>query len=280
MINAFRNLAMALVLSLCAVVAHADEGDAFRKLPWQDGPIKVDVGANATLEVPKGYSFLGPDGTRKLEELLHNPPDDEPTYTFAPSDGSWLAYFAYDDTGYVKDDEKIDADALLKSFKDGTEEANEERRKRGWEAIHVVGWKNSPVYDTQFKTLAWSILGREDGSKEDIVNYNTRLLGRTGVMRVLLVAGSEDLEAAVADFKKKADGFAFKPGQTYADFRTGDRVAEYGLGALIVGGAAAVAAKKGLFAVIGKFFLVAWKFILIGLAALGGFFRRIFSRRS
>ena len=280
MIDVFRKLAMALALSLCAVVAHADEGDdAFRKLPWQDGPIKVDVGTNATLEVPKGYSFLGPDGTRKLEELLHNPPDDEPTYTFAPSDGAWLAYFAYDDTGYVKDDEKIDADALLQSFKDGTEEANEERRKRGWEAIHVVGWKASPVYDTQFKTLAWSILGREDGSKEDIVNYNTRLLGRTGVMRVLLVAGSEDLDAAVADFKQKADGFAFKPGQTYADFRSGDRVAEYGLGALIVGGAAAVAAKKGVFAVIGKFFLVAWKFILIGLAAVGGFVRRLFGRR-
>jgi len=69
-------------------------------------------------------------------------------------------------------------------------------------------------------------------------------------------------------------------GQAYADFREGDRVAEYGLGALIVGGAAAVAAKKGFFAVIAKFLIAGWKLLLVGLVAVGGFFKRLFGRRA
>lgn len=274
----FRNVAALLALSLCSMAAHAD--DAIQKLPWKQGPAKIDLGANASLDVPQGYAVLGPDDTRRLEELLHNPPSDQPTYTLSPTDGRYVAYFSYDDTGYVKDDEKIDADSLLDSFKQGTEQANEERRKRGWEALHVVGWKNRPEYDTQFKSLAWSILGREEGSNEDIVNYNTRLLGRTGVMSVLLVSSPQDLDGAVADFKKTVHGFAFKPGQTYADFRDGDRVAEYGLGALIVGGAAAVAAKKGFFAVIAKFLIAGWKLLLVGFVAIGSFFKRLFGRRA
>lgn len=274
----FRNVAALLALSLCSIAAHAD--DAIQKLPWKQGPARVDLGDHATLDVPQGYAVLMPADTRRLEELLQNPPSDEPTYTLSPSNGRYLAYFSYDDTGYVKDDEKIDSDALLDSFRQGTEHANEERRQHGWQALHVVGWKNRPEYDAQFKSLAWSILGREEGSNEDIVNYNTRLLGRTGVMSVLLVSSPEDLDGSVADFKKTVHGFAFKQGQAYADFREGDRVAEYGLGALIVGGAAAVAAKKGFFAVIAKFLIAGWKLLLVGLVAVGGFVKRLFGRRA
>jgi len=52
-------------------------------------------------------------------------------------------------------------------------------------------------------------------------------------------------------------------GQRYAEFRPGDKIAEYGLAALITGGAAAVALKTGLFQ---KF----WKLIVLGFVALAG----------
>lgn len=71
------------------------------------------------------------------------------------------------------------------------------------------------------------------------------------------------------DFKAQLPGFTFNDGDRYADFRPGDHVAEYGLAALVTGGAAAVAAKKGVFAAIGIFLLKMWKLLLVAMA--GGF---------
>ena len=42
--------------------------------------------------------------------------------------------------------------------------------------------------------------------------------------------------------------FNYKQGKSYAEFVPGDKVAEYGLVALVAGGAGAAAAKLGLFA--------------------------------
>jgi uncharacterized membrane-anchored protein len=48
-------------------------------------------------------------------------------------------------------------------------------------------------------------------------------------------------------------------------------VAAYGLGALVLGGAAAVATKKGLWAVLAGVFAAFWKLIVgLGVAALAG----------
>ena len=56
-----------------------------------------------------------------------------------------------------------------------------------------------------------------------------------------------------------------------AEFRAGDHIAEIGLSALIVGGAAAAAVKTGAFKWIGKGLVVL-------VAAIGGLFRKIFGK--
>lgn len=65
---------------------------------------------------------------------------------------------------------------------------------------------------------------------------------------------------------------------TYADFDSGtDRVAAYGLAALIGG----VAAKKlGLLAALTAFLVKGWKLLLIGLAGLGAAGRRLMGRKT
>ena len=50
----------------------------------------------------------------------------------APRNLKWIAYLLFEDEGYVKDDEKIDANAILKSLTDSTEASNAERRRRGF----------------------------------------------------------------------------------------------------------------------------------------------------
>ncbi len=60
------------------------------------------------------------------------------------------------------------------------------------------------------------------------------------------------------------------PGQKYAEWRSGDKVAKYGLTALIVGGAATAAVKSGLLI---KF----WKLIVAGFLGLSAFLKRVYN---
>ena len=65
-------------------------------------------------------------------------------------------------------------------------------------------------------------------------------------MRAILVSDPNSLEQDIKAFRTALRGFDFVSGQRYAEFRSGDKMAEYGLAALIVGGAAAAAAKTVL----------------------------------
>ncbi|MEM9333806.1 MAG: DUF2167 domain-containing protein [Pseudomonadota bacterium] len=185
-------------------------------------------------------------------------------------DERWFALFSYEDTGHVEDDEDIDADALLDSIRAGTEVGNEERRRRGWAEMNIVGWQSKPAYSDQTNRLSWAILAESAG--EEIVNYNTRLLGRTGVISAVLVAEPAILDTSIAEFETLLEGFAYNPGQTYAEYKPGDKLATYGLAALVTGGAA-VAVTKGLNSGTLKAIGLA---ILAGFAFLWGRIKRLF----
>jgi len=244
-------------------------------LGWRHGPADAEIGGLATLKVPKGLSFLDGPNTRKFLELNLNPPRDN-HYTLATQDLSWFAVFHFEDSGYVKDDEQLDPDALLKSLQASDGRANDERKRLSMPAIYTDGWHVPPHYDAQTKRLEWGVKLRQSDANALIVNYTIRILGRRGVMHATLVSSPEDLDKDIVAFKSALGGYGFVPGERYAEFRAGDRVAEYGLAALVLGGAAAVATKTGF----GKALI---KLIGVGavalFAAIGAFFRR-FTRRS
>ncbi|GAA5082417.1 DUF2167 domain-containing protein [Lysobacter panacisoli] len=267
---------LALATALPVAAQEEDGDDAVTQLPWQVGPTKGRIGDRATIDVPEGYQFLGAAGTRKLNELMQNPSGDADEYTLAPEAMNWFAFFSFDEVGYVKDNESLDANEILASVREGAEQSNEERRKRGWETLRIEGWGFKPQYDNQLNLLEWAILAEGEQNHHKVVNYNTRLLGRRGVMEVILVADPEGLDGAVSEFKELVPGYAFNSGEKYAEYKAGDHVAEYGLAALITGGAAAVASKKGFFAAIAVFLAKAWKLVLIGLVGIGAAIRKLF----
>jgi uncharacterized membrane-anchored protein len=241
---------------------------------WHKGPYLAKLGSAAELKVPAGYEFADGDGARRYLELTHNPAEGTELGIITPVGNAdadnWDVFFDFDETGFVKDDEKssIDATKLLESIKSGTEEANEERRKKGWEPFHITGWKTQPFYDQATHNLTWATVGRGDNPKEaDTVNYASRVLGRHGVMRTDLVIDPSQT-AAVGKFNELMNGFSFTTGSRYADFVKGDKVAEYGLTALIAGGATAVALKTGLFAKLLGLMVAAWKVIVVAFAAV------------
>jgi hypothetical protein len=185
------------------------------------------------------------------------------------------AQFSYSEDGYVKDDEKIDADGLLASIKDNTEASNKLRHERGWDEMSVVGWQVPPHYDPQTNRLEWAVIGKDLTSNASVVNFNTRILGRGGVTSAVLIADPADLSTATDEFKSTLVGFNYVAGQRYAEYKEGDKIAKYGLAALVTGGAAAIAVKTGLWKVIVGAVVAGWKFIVAAFVALfGGIMRR------
>jgi len=208
-------------------------------------------------------------GTRKLMDHMGNPESGTEVGLLAPVVGKWFLLFEYDDVGHVKDDEKdsLDTDAILESMKKGNEKANKERRKRGFTPLKVVGWGQKPVYNPKTKNLEWGVIAESEGSR--VLNYDIRILGREGVMRVRLVDGPQTFQKSLQLCRQLLPGFSFVKGETYAEYKKGDKLAKYGLTALIAGGAAAVAVKSGLFRWI-------WKGLVFAFVAIGGLFKKVF----
>jgi uncharacterized membrane-anchored protein len=250
-----------------------------RELNWIRGPKSVQLFGNSTLEVPEGYIFLNPADAAKFETITHNIGGGT-EYFLAPNDLHWGAHFRFQDDGYVKDDEKIDAASLLDNIKTNTTAANKIRRERGWDEMEVLGWQTPPHYDTQTNRLEWAVSGKDLKANTEIVNLNTRILGRGGVMSAVLIASPEDLTAATAEFNSTLSGFSYSAGQRYAEYKPGDKIAKYGLAALVTGGAAAIAVKTGLWKVIVTGLVAGWKFIAAGAVALFGGIARRFKRKS
>jgi uncharacterized membrane-anchored protein len=248
----------------------------YSKLNWQIGPKKENLADVATLNTIKGDGFLDISNSDKFLELTGNLTSGS-TNVLVAEDDSWWATFDFEPSGYVKDDEKIDADALLKELKSYDEAANAERVRLGLDKLYTDSWAVPPKYDPVSKHLEWALKVRGEDNMETI-NYTVRLLGRTGVMSATLVSDPENLDRNIQAFKNSIKGFQYNSGERYTEFQAGDKVAEYGLAALVVGGAAAVATKKGFWAVIAAFFAATWKFILVGVAACIGFIGKIFKR--
>jgi uncharacterized membrane-anchored protein len=259
--------------------AHAEIRQKLNALHWVNGPQRVQLFGKASLQVPDGYVFLDQADTAKLQALQHDLSSGT-QYFFAPKGGNWEVFFHYSDDGYVKDDEKIDAAALLKNIEDNTQAGNSQRRERGWDELQVVGWQTPPHYDAQSNRLEWAIDAKNMRTNTAIVNFNTRILGRGGVTSAVLVSSPQTLDEAIGAFKETLNGFEYSSGQRYAEYKPGDKVAKYGLAALITGGAAAIAVKTGLWKVILGGLVAGWKFIAAAAVAVFGGIARRFKRKS
>ena len=272
----------AVVFSLVVFGAVARAQDEVPLIQWEPGPTAGKLGNIAEINVPEGYLFTGKPGAQKLLELTHNIPGGNELGALVPKGeeekDQWFVIFEFSEVGYIKDDEKdrLDANAILSSLQKGTEAQNKIRQEKGWPAFHVIGWDKPPFYESRTNNLTWSIRGRGDSGGESI-NYSTRLLGRRGTMNVDLVVSPEQAAQAVPQLETLIAGVAYKQGNRYSEFVRGDKVATYGLTALVGGGAGALAVKTGL---LKKF----WKLIVVVLIAIAGvvrkFFAAIFGRKN
>jgi uncharacterized membrane-anchored protein len=261
--------------------AAAPQGPSFN---YQTGNI-VLPNKVATLRLAGNYRYLDPSETEKLLVAWGNQPGNDTQGAIVPTEvdpldtEGWAVIVTYLDDGHIDDaDAKdIDYDDMLKDMKEGTEDNNKARKDAGYESVHLVGWADKPHYDSSARKLYWAKELKFEGAKASTLNYDVRVLGREGVLSMNAVASMGQLAQIRADMKRLIEVAEFNEGYRYAEYNSKtDKLAEYGLGALIAGG---VAAKLGLFAKLGVMLLAFKKLIIVGLVAIGGFFARLFGKK-
>jgi len=268
-----------VLLRVACATSWASAQEQQPSLAWMQGPATAPIGSDlAEIALGESYVFLDQENTKLLMELTQNPLTGTEVATVAPvaDDEGWFLIFEWEEVGYVPDDEKddLDTDAMLESIVEGSEHANKERAERGWGTFTITGWHEAPHYDERTQNLSWAIVG-ESGNGTQTINRMVKVLGRRGVMTTTLVAGPDELARAIPEVDALLEGYRFQPGNTYAEYVPDtDKLAEYGLTALVVGGAGAALLKSGLLAKI-------WKPLVAALAALGvGLKRVLFGGRS
>jgi uncharacterized membrane-anchored protein len=289
------SIALSIVVALISGPTHAQEPEAAAptaaseetagpSLTFRTGDVTLPNKV-ATLHLGTRYRYLDPAETEKMLVAWGNPPGNETEGAVVPADvepfseTGWAVILTYDKDGHVDDSDarKMDYQEMLGDMKQNTESSNDERKKAGFAPLHLVGWAEPPHYDGAENKLYWAKELDFEGSQAHTLNYDVRVLGREGVLSMNAVATIDQLPQIRGEMNPLIKVAEFNEGYRYAEFNPKtDKLAEYGLGALIAGG---VAAKLGLF---GKLFaaILAFKKVLIaGAVAAFGVISRFFKKK-
>lgn len=260
-------------------------------LDRQGGEIKLPNGV-ATLSIPEEFYYLNPkDAEKVLVEVWENPPGQKSLGMLFPanmtpfSDDAWAVTIQYEEDGYVSDEDadEIDYNELLSQMQGDTNNASKQRVEQGYESIKLIGWASQPYYDKDSHKLYWAKEIKFGERDINTLNYNIRILGRKGVLVLNFIAGMEQKEVIDANLQSVLEIAEFDQGLKYSDFDPElDKVAAYGIGALVAG---KLIAKTGFFAVallsLKKFGLIAFiflkKFGIILIVGIGAFIKKLFS---
>jgi len=254
-----------------------------RGLHYQRGDITV--GDNlATIAQGEAWRFLGPRETGDVIEAWGNPrPDPLPLGMVVPAGvaalapDSWAIVVMYEEEGHIDDADAATTvfDAMLKDMQQAQKDSNPDRVAAGYDALELVGWAEPPHYDPVGKKLYWaqSLKSGDNAS----LNYDVRVLGREGVLALSAVSSIEALDIVKPAMEDIIQRVEFNQGSRYADFNPStDKMAAFGIGALIAG---KVAAKAGLFKILLAALLAGKKLVVAGVVAGAAALKALFGKK-
>lgn len=277
---------MATVLSVpygaCAQIPNTQEEReaVFKKLQWQHEGTYHLPASNSTLSLPEGYVLIDGADARAFYEASNgiSAPSSLEAVVAQSATGN-IVLFKTVREGYVRLDDwsDVDADELLQSMKDGTEQANKERAQHNMRPLTIVGWRQRPNLDDATKMVNWTIEARE--GDEAFVNTTQLRFGRYGYEMLTWVGDTKDDAAPFLQNMQAA--YDFNTGAQYGDFKPNDKVATYGIAALVAGLLGAkVAAKLGFLAVALIFLKKGWIIVLAAFSAIGASVKRLRRQRA
>jgi uncharacterized membrane-anchored protein len=251
--------------------------DELAKMHWVGAGDYTLPESKSKLTIPPDFFGLFGAEARRALELTNGTShaQDEALLVDKQDD---LIVFDWQPEGYVSSDDwaDVDATAMLRTITEHTATENIEREKRHLSDLTIAGWLKEPTLDRASNTAFWTIEVQDSGKA--LVNSTALRLARQGYERIVWVADKARYgNSTVLQTMLTANDFPI--GTRYVDHATGDKMAGYGVAALVATVAGAKVAKAAGFVGLLVLLKKAW---LIPVVLFGAFRRKIvgFFKRS
>ena len=258
----------ALALDTKIPVTNEEWNKAYTSLNWKEGPSLVNFNeANSKINISSNFSILEGKDAHQLLYWLNGTSFDY-VNVYAIDDYSSQYMFYYTDSGYVKTDDWTDVDPnkFLKDIKENYKASNETRKKNGQPIVLDVSWKKKPYLDGIYNSVYYALNVQWSDNKSTIEG-TAIILGREGYTTASYVEGNNGYQEQMLLNLSKIH--KFNNTKEYKDWKSGDKVAAAGIGALLATTLGVKALKPGIIAagllLLKKFwFIIFLPFIWLG----------------
>jgi len=218
------------------------------------------------------------------EDFYLNNIDDINQYSYwswgTPDDSSMLLrsfkgyhlFISANKDGYVKIDDwkNVDTDAWIKKLNEDAKKIAIERKRKNIDYVLNLKWIKKPELDRKKNMVFYAYeVSWNDGSNS--LESISLVLGKEGY--ATLTFTTSDMETPFSQltktYKSKAETFKFNEGSTYSEYKTGDKVAAAGIGALLATTLGIKAIKPGLLVTLGLLLKKFWFIILLPFIFIG-----------
>ena len=240
-------------------------------LNWKDGPSVVNYNqANSKISIPSNLQIL--EG-KEAHQLLFwiNGADFDYVDIYAMGQNREQYMFFYTDSGYVKTDDWTDVDPnkFLKEITENYKSSNDTRKKNGQSTVLDVTWKKKPYLDGIHNSVYYA-LNITWSDNNSTVEGSAIILGREGYTTGKYVAGENGYQEQMLLNLSKIH--KFNATKEYKDWKSGDKVAAVGIGALLATTLGVKALKPGIIAAGMLLLKKFWFILFLPLVWLGKLF--------
>lgn len=236
---------------------------AFERLAWEEGPLIFNYDkANSKIDISNEFAILrGKDAHQILFWLNGTSFDYVDMYASNLNDNSQYMFF-YTDSGYVKTDDWTDVnpDEFIKEIRQNYKSSNETRIANGQPHVVNVYWKKKPYLDGEYNSVYYA-LNIDWSDNQSTVQGTAIILGREGYTTASYVGGDQGYNERMLLNLSKIH--KFNPTKQYKDWKSGDKVAAAGIGALLATTLGVKYLKPGILAAAAFFLKKFWFVIFI-----------------
>ena len=184
----------------------------------------------------------------------------------------YMLFIETNDDGYVniEDWNNVDTDRWIKILNENAQEELEKNEGKDIDLATKFTWVKKPKLDRKKNMVfyAYEVLWNDGVTS---LESRTLILGKNGYSSLVFTTTDEETPYSqlANKFSNKAETFKFNEGSTYSEYKTGDKIAAVGIGALLATTLGVKALSPGLLATLGKLLAKFWFILLLPFIFIG-----------
>ena len=230
-------------------------------------------GAGGSIKIDSSEIFLTGNDVNQYSYWTWGDPDYS---LMLIRSGDDTIYIDYTGGGYVSIDDwkNVDTNAMIKELNDNAKTVVQDRKAKNLHYPTKISWVHKPQLDRQKNMVyyAYKVEWSDDNLSLESLSL---VLGKRGYTTVTFVTNYDkniSLAAVSKRNKDKASTFIYDEGEMYSNFKTGDKIAAVGIGALLATTLGVKALKPGLLVGLALLLKKFWFIILLPLVFIGKLF--------